>query len=226
MRLRPLVRRPTTKSGPALSPTIATNPARPTDSNTHSVGDGMRPKTRGHIERSQPQTSPPSSTPTLRLKPISIRPDNQRGNANQRPRDDAERHEHHVGRLGGAIGDANVAHRILEAARRSHQRDDVAAMNGGSWKNRHTCTARVRRRRYTLRAASSFASSPSVRRSIVIRHDDVQFFCRDVEQRLVIDFAQSQRLLVEPRHQQLAPPVMASVSPPSTSRRLVGIEGS
>ena len=72
--LAPLVRRPATKSGPALSPTTATNPASPIDSNTHSVGPGMRPKKRGHIDRSQPQTRPPSSTPTLRLSPISMPP--------------------------------------------------------------------------------------------------------------------------------------------------------
>ena len=73
-RLTPLVRRPATKSGPALRPTTATNPASPIDSNTQSVGPGMRPKKRGHIERSQPHTRPPSSTPTLRLNPISMPP--------------------------------------------------------------------------------------------------------------------------------------------------------
>ena len=41
--------------------------ARPTVSNTHSAGSGMRPKV-GRTERSQPKTSPMMSAPPLAVR--------------------------------------------------------------------------------------------------------------------------------------------------------------
>ena len=89
----------------------------------------MRPKKRGHMERSQPQTRPPSNTPTLRLNPISIPPEHERGDANQRADDDPEGDEHHVGHVGGAVGHADPSHGLREPARRAHESQDVAAVD-------------------------------------------------------------------------------------------------
>ena len=126
----------------------------------------MRPKKRGHVERSQPHTRPPSRTPTLRLNPISMPPSMSAGMPSSAPADDAERDEHHVGGVGRAVRRRRCAAR--RAARRRDGPTSVTTSPRWTTVLGSMATAvppRVSRRRNTLRANRSVASSASVRPS-------------------------------------------------------------
>ena len=141
----------------------------------------MRPKKRGHIERSQPQTRPPSSTPTLRLRPISIPCKPERGDADERARDDPERDEDHVGRVGRAVGHADVAQPPSAIRRVGPTRvSDVAALQRGRREHRHRRAGA--RDPAEIHAAREFVVREVGERAAVnlgARHHDVEHLGRE-----------------------------------------------
>ncbi len=191
---------PTTKSGPAFRPTTATKPARPMDSNIQSVGPGMRPKKRGHMDRSQPQTRPPSRTPTL---------NSSRSRASQPQRRNADQAPATMPNATRTMSVASVARsgtpsRPPPASRRvgPDERDTsprcTACREGSRPACRRAAAGADRRCERPLRPRAPRSRA----RRLALRHDHIQGFGRDVEQILVVDFAQAERLLVDPGHQQ------------------------
>ena len=205
MSVTPLVRRPVTKSGPALRPTTATNPASPSDSNTQSVGPGMRPKKRGNIERSHPHTSPPSRTPTLRLSPISIPKSASAGSPISAPATipNATRT---ISVTSVARSGTDAFHGLSDPSAGSHEGEHVAALDRRRRKHRDWCAG-----------PGDVPEIDSPRRLLVcelgkcatidagVGDHDIEHIGRDVEERPVVDLQNAKLLFVHPRHQQLPP---------------------
>ena len=179
----PAVRRPVTKSGPAL---------RPDDGDEAGEAERLehpqrrrresRPKNRGHTDRSQPQVRPPTSTPTLRLRPISTPPSNKRGQADERAGDDAEGDEHHVAGVGRAVGDADprrgLGDAIATARPASRRRRGGATVSGntGIWRAGAGDPAKEDAAREVL--AGEVGERPAV--DVRGGHDDVERIGGDV----------------------------------------------
>ena len=192
----PLVCRPRTKSGPALSPTTATNPVSPIDSKTHSVGPGMRPKKRGLTDRSQPQTQPAEQHADRQAQT-----DLDASDVHRRQARSARRATMPVATTNMSVASvARSATPMRSTARvdireRADDRDDIAAIDDGLRAARAIGTPpRAMRRRNTPRAASSCASSASGRPcSALFVTTTSTMSPGSVEELLVVDLAQSIR---------------------------------
>jgi len=102
------------------------------------AGECGRKEARATSSAASRRPDRPSSTPTLRLNPISMRPTIIAGMPMSAPATMPNASERHIGHIGGAnSGTPTRLAALRHAARGADERDHVAALQLRGWKHRH-----------------------------------------------------------------------------------------